>query len=190
MQILKVALIVLLLAPFSLSASSDGEWISRMRKGHPRMFFNSDTWQQIEANAHGKAKPYLDGLLKRADSHPVDPKCSETGPVALRKIKTATGSHMTSRLSPIEKVKDWGTQAAECALAWRFTKERRYLEKAKRMLTVSIAAYHEAYRNGRAVGWYSNSRIMGLSAYDWIWEALTPEERQNIIVPLDRKSVV
>ena len=183
MQILKVALIVLLLAPFSLSASSDGVWISRMRKGHPRMFFNSDTWQQIEANAHGKAKPYLDGLLKRADSHPVDPKCSETGPVALRKIKTATGSHMTSRLSPIEKVKDWGTQAAECALAWRFTKERRYLEKAKRMLTVSIAAYHEAYRNGRAVGWYSNSRIMGLSAYDWIWEALTPEERRNIIVP-------
>ena len=57
MQILKAALFVLLLAPFSLSASSDGEWISRMRKGHSRMFFNYGTWPQIQAKAHGKAKP-------------------------------------------------------------------------------------------------------------------------------------
>ena len=107
--------------PFLLAASTNEEWISQMRKGHPRMFFNSDTWPQIQAKAQGKAKPYLDNLLKRAKSYPIDPKSSGTGPVVLKKIKTATGSHMTSRLSPIEKVKDWGVQAAECALARRIS---------------------------------------------------------------------
>ncbi|MBR6585898.1 MAG: hypothetical protein IKK82_00635 [Kiritimatiellae bacterium] len=60
----------------------------------------------------------------------------------------------------MEIAEEWGAQAAECALAWRFTKNPRYLEKTKRMLTVSIAAYHEAYRNGREVCWYSTSRII------------------------------
>ena len=43
-----------------------------------------------------------------------------------------------------------GAQAARCALAWRLTGKPEYLAKAKRMLTVSIAAYGEAYRNRRA----------------------------------------
>ena len=52
------------------------------------------------------------------------------------------------------------------------------------MLVSSVAAYRAAYRNGRAVNWYSTTRIHALCAYDWIWEALTPEERKAIIVPL------
>lgn len=184
MQMLKAVLIIPLLMSLSLAASAGEEWISRMRKTHPRIFFNSDTWPQMQAKAQGKGKRHLDTLLKRVESYPADPKCTGMGTVELREVKTATGTHKTSKLSPIGYVKDWGIQAAECTLAWRFTKEPRYLEKAKKMLEVSIAAYHEAYRNGRAVNWYSTSRIMAISAYDWIWEDLTPDERRAIIIPL------
>ncbi len=184
MKILKLSFAVSLLMSLPLAASSGEEWMSRMRKDHPRMFFNSDTWPQIKAKAQGDAKPYLDSLLKKVESYPSNPKCSGMGPVVFREVKTATGSYKTTRATPINTVKEWGAQAAECALAWRFTKNPQYLEKTKRMLTVSIAAYHEAYRNGREVCWYSTSRIMALCAYDWIWEALTPEERCAIIVPL------
>ena len=64
MKMLKVSFVVSLLVSMSLAASSGEEWISRMRKDHPRMFFNSDTWPQIKAKAQGDAKPYLDKINK------------------------------------------------------------------------------------------------------------------------------
>ncbi len=57
-------------------------------------------------------------------------------------------------------------------------------QRARKMLESSVAAYHAAYANHRAVNWYSTSRILALCAYDWIWEGLTPDERKAIIVPL------
>ncbi len=95
-------------------------------------------------------------------------------PIVFGEVKTASGTHKITAATPINTVKEWGAQAAECALAWRFTRKPEYLAKAKRMLEVSIAAYHEAYANGREVCWYSTSRILALTAYDWIFEALTP----------------
>lgn len=145
-----------------------------IRKSHPRLFFNSDTWPSIKAYADGAAKSELTELLRRCDTFPTNPVCSGT---------EAPAPGWPPAI-PLPHVKEWGVQASMCALAWRFTGERRHLEKAKRMLAVSVAAYGEAYQNRRAVNWYSNSRILALCAYDWIFEALTPEERRDIIVPL------
>ena len=168
----------------SAAAQSMDNLAGRMRKDHPRIFFNSDTWPAIKARAEGTARAHLDKLLKAVESYPENPKCSGMGPVVFKEVKTATGSYKTTRATPINTVKEWGQESAECALAWRFTGNPKYLEKAKKMLEVSIAAYHEAYKNGREVCWYSTSRIMAMGAYDWIYEALTPAERRSIIVPL------
>ncbi len=153
-----------------------------IRPDHPRMFFNAETWPAIKARAVTDNAAALQDLLKRARGYPAKPVCS--GTEAVTEIKTATGTIRANPDTPIPNVREWGAQAAECALAWRFTGERALLEKAKAMLAVSVDAYHEAYRNRRAVNWYSTSRILALSAYDWIYEALTPEERRAIIVPL------
>ena len=158
---------------------ADDAWMSSIRPDRPRMFFNAGTWPRVKARAEGPARAERDALLKRCDRYPADPKCSGTEAAALSaEFKNAASS------MPIPAVKEWGPQAAECALAWRFTGERKYLEKARKMLVASAAAYREAYRNRRAVNWYSTSRILALSAYDWIWEGLTPDERREIIVPL------
>lgn len=172
---MKTAVFIIAAAAMSLlspAAATIDTPVGKMRKDHPRIFFNSDTWPQIKARAQKTARPALKKLLKEVDSYPDDPKCSGMGP-----------SKQKNRAIPINSVKEWGVQAAECALAWRFTGKKNYLEKAKKMLEVSIAAYHEAYRNGREVNWFSNSRIMAFCAYDWIYEALTPDERRAIIVP-------
>ena len=145
-----------------------------IRRDHPRLFFNADTWPAVKARAFGAAKGDLDRLLAACDKYPSNPKCSGTEPAPPG----------WSSATPLPSVKEWGGQAARCALAWRFTGKPEYLEKAKRMLTVSIAAYGESYRNRRAVCWESTSRILAICAYDWIFEALTPEERRAIIVPL------
>lgn len=167
-------------------AGNDDAWLASIRRDHPRMFFNAETWPQVKARAECPARAERDALVRRCDGYPEDPVCSDFGPVVFRDVKTASGTHKTTAATPIPNVKEWGAQAAECALAWRFTGERKYLDKARRMLVSSVAAYQAAYRNGRAVHWYSTSRILALCAYDWIWEGLAPDERREIIVPLVR----
>lgn len=166
-----------LAAVLSLSAAE-------LRPGHPRMFFNADTWPAVKARAEGPAKADLAKLLRKCDRYPSDPVCSGMGPVVFGEVKTASGTHRITAATPIPPVKEWGSQAAECALAWRFTGKPDYLAKAKRMLEVSAAAYLEAYRNGREVCWYTHSRILALCAYDWIFEALADAERRALILPL------
>ena len=161
--------------PEGIECVEEEDPVPTVRPDHPRMFFNADTWPEIKAAATGEpAAEALRTLLSRCSSYPDEPVCSGTEP--------APAGHSTS--TPLEDVKEWGAQAAECALAWRFTGEAKYLEKTKHMLASSIAAYHEAYRNRRAVNWFSTSRILALCAYDWIYEALTENERRSIIVPL------
>ena len=155
------------------------EKVPEIRRDHPRLFFNSDTWPAVKAAAEGPARTYRDALIRRCDGYPDDPVCSGMDPIP--------PGH--SSATPIRDIKEWGFQASECALAWRFTGERKYLEKARRMLEVSIAAYHTAYENCRAVNWYSRTRILALCAYDWIYEGLTDAERKAIIVPLMRHVV-
>ena len=145
-----------------------------IRRGHPRLFFNAETWPAVKAAAEGPARSSFEALIRRCDGYPDDPVCTGMDPIPPGQDPAV----------PIPDVKEWGAQAAECALAWRFTGEEKYLRRAKRMLEVSIAAYHEAYRNYRAVSWYSTSRILALCAYDWIFYALTEEERKAILVPL------
>ena len=92
--------------------------------------------------------------------------------------------HIKDRNIPMSSVKEFGTEAAACALAWRFTGESQYLDKAKKMLKVSVEAYTLATENRRPVNWYAHSRINAFCAYDWIYEALTDTERRELIVPL------
>ena len=154
-------------------AASD-DICARVRRDHPRMFFNAETWPEIksrtEATSWGRDR--RDRLVERARKYPANPVCSGMGPV------TSPPSQ------PIPAVREWGSEASECALAWRFTGDPALLEKARRMLEVSAAAYLEATANGRAVGWWTTPRILAYCAYDWIYEGLSDGQRRALIVPL------
>ncbi len=158
----------------AMSFAGDADWIGKIRTDHPRMFFNAETWPEIKARAKSspEVRNYLDRLLSECDGYPDRPTCRDFGPVD------------SNPAIPIQNTVEWGEQAARCALAWRFTGDGKYLAKAKEMLRVSIAAYRAAYRNRRAVHWFSTRRILALCAYDWIYEGLTEDERREIIVPL------
>ncbi len=157
------------------AAGADDAWIAKIRRDHPRLFFNRETWPSVKERALSPScGKYYRKLLSACDAYPANPVCEDFGPV----------SSLPS--TPIKPVKEWGAAAANCAFAWRMTGERRYLDKAKEMLRVSIAAYNAAYRNRRAVHWYSTGRILAICAYDWIFEALTDDERRAIVVPLLR----
>ena len=175
---LKVFVGAAALAPLlAWGAAEKPAWLGKIRKDHPRMFFNRDTWPQVKARAEGPAAAARAALLARCDSYPTDPVCSGTG---LPPLRPGEDSYHTD----IPNIREWGTQSAECALAWRLTGKREYLDKAKAMLRANVRGYQEAYDNRRAVNWFSHTRVNSLCAYDWIYEALTDDERREIIVPL------
>ena len=164
-----------------VAAGDKPEWLGRIRRDHPRMFFNKDTWPAVKARAEGPAREARDALLKRCNRYPDNPVCTGTGMPKDRPGLTVDPVH-----TGIPSINEWGIQSAECALAWRFTGDPKYLAKAKAMLLANVKGYDEAYANRRAVNWYSTTRVNSLCAYDWIYEALTDDERRAIIVPLVR----
>jgi len=169
-RIASIAVALLLLAP----------WISAeplprpdIRPDHPRIFFNSDTWPEVKELAYGQRKADLESLIEEVNRYTDNPVAEGTGPVEVK-----------DRSLPLGDIVEFGREAAACALVWRFTGKDKYLQKAKKMLKVSVDAYTEATKNGRPVRWYAHSRVNACCAYDWIYEALTDEERREIILPL------
>lgn len=162
------------------------EPVPEVKFGHPRMFFNRETWPQIDAFAKGAGKEELAKLLAECEAMPADPVCTGTTmpPPMKRLVNGELVEVPYNGDTPIPDIRDWGREAAKCALAWRFTGQGKYLESAKRMIRENGRAYNECYRNGRAVSWYSFGRINTLAAYDWIYEALTETERRELILPL------
>ena len=108
--------------------------VPAVRPDHPRLFFNAETWPAVKARAEGAARDDLARLLRRCDKYPANPVCSGAEPLVFGEVKTATGTHKITEATPIKPVKDWGAEAAECALAWRITKNDAYLQKAKELL--------------------------------------------------------
>ena len=170
------ASILLLLSLFlSSPAPAQDRAIPRpeIRPDHPRIFFNADTWPAVKERAFGERKADLEALIEEVNRYTDNPVAERTGPVDVK-----------DRSLPIGDIVEFGREAAACALVWRFTGKDKYLQKAKKMLRVSVDAYTEATKNGRPVRWYAHSRVNAYCAYDWIYEALTPEERRSFIVPL------
>ena len=168
-------------AVLAAAAGAKPKWLKRIRRDHPRMFFNRETWPAVKARAEGPAQEARASLLKRCDGYPDDPVCTGT-----ELPETPRGAIVDPVHTGIPNINEWGNESAECALAWRLTGEAKYLAKAKAMLLANVKGYNEAYANRRAVNWYSTTRVNSLCAYDWIHEALTDDERRAIIVPLVR----
>lgn len=159
-------------------------WMKQLRPGHPRMFFNAEMWPAVKSRALGKERARFEALVTQVDKYPSNPVCSGFEPVEFGTVKTASGTHKITASTPIKNVKEWGAEAARCAFVWRITRKPEHLEKARRMIEVSVEAYLKAVENGRSVNWYSTTAVLALCAYDWIYEALDDSQRKALIVPL------
>jgi hypothetical protein len=151
MLVVLAALAALLLAGSPAGAAGEPEWAGRIRKDHPRLFFNAETWPAVKARALGPERAYYDRLKERVDGLPREPE-----------------------------VKDWGTEAASAAFVYRMTGDAAYLDLTKALLRRSIESYHATRAALQSVNWYSTSRINAWCAFDWIFDELTPQERGEL----------
>ncbi|MCE5250792.1 heparinase II/III family protein [bacterium] len=125
---------------------------SILRKDHPRLFFNADTFPAIKARALNEDAKLYNDMKARVDK--LDPAALES--------------------------KDYGIPAAEAAFVYLVEGDERYLALSKELLKKSISFYHECYNQQKPVNWYAYTRISAWAAYDWIFNRLGDEERKEM----------
>ena len=148
----------------------------KIRPDHPRIFFNKETFPLLVK--HFK-RPDVQAYYKKnvrplAVNAPSDPQLW-TG----KKGQTRTPD---SRYIKVDRPDFYGTEAAACALVYLLEGDKTFLPKAIRLLEVSADAVDECYKVGVLAGddYYSNTVLYALAAYDWLWNEMTPEQRQKI----------
>ncbi len=162
-----------------LAQSADDNWIAKIRKDHPRLFFNKGMWPQVRDRAIQKEKEWYVNLRRRVDRYPADAMPQGRGRSPAYREKADGGYELVELPRP----REWGREAMETAFVYLLTRNKSYLETAKKMLQISVAAYDECYEKGMCVNWYSTSRVCALAAYDWLYNDLTPDERRAILSP-------
>ena len=110
-------------------------WTAKIRRDHPRLFFNADTWPEVRRRALAEEhdwylaiKARVDGLLERQDD-----------------------------LTQGEP-RELGPEAARAAFLFRMTEDERYLSLAKACLDGSLRFYDRCYQQKTGKSWSIVSR--------------------------------
>jgi len=142
----------------SASAADLPDWTAKIRRDHPRLFFNVDTWPQVRERALGAERAWYLSTKERVDRQ-------------LPKLDDVDGW----------KNSDLGPQAAQAAFVFLVEKDDRYLKLAKTCLDVSIRYYEQCYQERKTVNWYSTSRVHAICAWDWLYDHLGESDRAGLM---------
>ena len=167
MKRLITLLLSLLLISTTASAqlkAGDYEWLASIRTDHPRMFFTADDVSHIVNNSMLFDTRTFNSMQKRVD----------------RLIEKGVEFKDELSENPINSNAVYGYRAAESALLWIITKNKRYLDFAKMMLDKTIDYYNLRTSNNLNISNQSFVIISTLCAYDWLYNDLTAEERADL----------
>jgi heparin/heparan-sulfate lyase len=152
-----------LLCPLVVSGEGPPEWTAKIRPDHPRLFFNADTWPEVRRRASGAERPWYVAAKAR-----VDKLAARLGDV------------------PAPDPQELGPQAAEAAFVFLVTDDQRYLDLAKKCLDTSLRFYDACFQERKTVNWYSTSRVHAVTAWDWLYNHLTEQQRADFMSRLVR----
>jgi len=151
-------LMLLLPSPLAAFAQQLPDWTAKIRRDHPRLFFNADTFAEVRKRALGAEREWYE--------------------------KTKAGvDRLRARLDDLaqDEPRDLGPQAAQAAFVLLVSEDDRYLELAKKCLDLSLRYYEQCYQQKKTVNWYSTSRVHAVLAWDWLYNHLSESERGKIM---------
>ena len=134
------------------------EWTARIRRDHPRLFFNTDTWPAVRDRALNQEHAWYESIKARVD-------------------RLANELDKVDRPEPQEL----GPEAAWAAFVFLMTDDVRYRDLAKKCLDTSLRFYDQCFEQKKTVNWYSTSRVHATMAWDWLYNHLTEAERQDLM---------
>ena len=138
-----------------------------VRAGHPRLFVTKEDIPNIKSaaktsarNTYWQTKEDVDNLLHGSISFP-----------------NPTAENGTENGWVISKV-------SQVAMLYLITGKKEYLDYTKKFLQKITEYYRIRIDNNLNADWYVFPQISTLCAYDWIYDALTQDEREKIGKPL------
>ena len=138
-----------------------------VRAGHPRLFVTKEDIPNIKSaaktsarNTYWQTKEDVDNLLHGSISFP--------NPTA---VNGTENGWVISKVSQV-------------AMLYLITGKKEYLDYTKKFLQKIIEYYRIRIDNNLNADWYVFPQISTLCAYDWIYDALTQDEREKIGRPL------
>ena len=146
-------------------AANDYGWMQKIRTDHPRMFFTAEDIQQMREAAVTFESEAFSQLSKRADAL--------LGKEVIFKNELAKTGESTRN-------HQYGHNAADAALMWHITQDRKYLDLSKYLLKRMIEYYELRTSNNLNIEWYVFTQISVLCAYDWIYNDLSTTERKEL----------
>jgi len=149
---------ILALAPAIGPAAELPEWTGRIRRDHPRLFFNADTWPEVRGRALGAENAWYTSTKQGVD-----------------RLLAELGS------GPQAAPRELGPAAAQAAFVFLVTEDKRYLALAQRCLDASLRFYEQCYRDRKTVNWYSTSRVHAICAWDWLYNHLDEPPRADLL---------
>ncbi len=157
-----MATVGLLLAnSLAVSAERLPDWTAKIRAGHPRLFFNADTWPAVRQRALTEEYAWYLETKQRVD-------------------------RLAAELGEGTEPRELGPEAAWAAFVFRVTQDAKYLELSKQCLGASLSFYEACFEQRKSVNWYSTSRVHATLAWDWLYNELTEAERRQYMSRLVR----
>ncbi len=179
----------LMLAAVVLGANPDGSAaadppdaayvVQNVRRPHPRLFINDETLARVRRDGlTPDQQAWLSALRKRVDGYPAPP------PLDKAVLGDGKGSTPLKPAAPYADDGPWGGYAAHTALVYLLTAEKRYLDQAVRFLQRAVDVYALIAAQKRIPREKAFGRLWALSAYDWLFNDLSPDQRSAIGKPL------
>lgn len=141
--------------------------LGNVRPEHPRLFLTQEDIPAIRNRARTSGADYLNITKRRMDQFINEPFRFDN---PLITFPTAN-SVVVGNISQV-------------AMLYLITGEAKYLDYVKKTLPKIIDYYRLRLKNNLNIDWYVFSQISVLCAYDWIYNSLTPAEREQIGRPL------
>ncbi len=134
-------------------------------KKHPRLYFNDKDFAELKAEINNNSNPYVSGMHRQIMEY-LD-----------NEMKTVQHAYYTITANGLYL----GTSAhrlIHLAYGYRLTGDKKYLDYAK-MLIADFCGFQDWYAHGSFLMTSDLCMAVGF-AYDWLYDELTPEERELI----------
>ena len=144
-----------------------GHLAAKIRPDHPRLFVNAEQWPAVRERALTVGRAHYDAIIARSKT-------------TSRTYEWTEFPLPDPRPDSSVAVLDWGNQLMSLAFVYRMEPTPELLREIREKLQASVDYYHAAYADKKAVSWYGRSRVGWLTAFDWVFNDLPPDERRAL----------
>ncbi len=166
-----------------LGGNAAESWKDAIRADHPRLFISRDNLEEVRNYAQTVRRDDFAKLKAEVDALGDNPRFElDTTRFTIVDGRVKYNKPYTEG---VQLVKMRGAdEAQKCAFIYLVTGEEQYKVKAYKYLMVALEFFQWCLKNQTLVDWHSTLRQNAITAYDWIYNGLNPEERKAFAKPM------